>query len=271
MRPLALLLLALSLTAAELEQITLTDGRRLIGYYDGGAGTLTVEGPPKAVIRVAPTQIASRAAYVRPVETDPVKRDEAELIRLEAEHAAAVADATRLRDFAGKRSGKDAEVAMARANDRMEQAGALAEKIDALKAKVAETKSPQPLIGATVADLPKSKTSLEEAQEGFVKARAEAARIRQQAVEVEFIAALKWLEAMDLNQQPVLDLGIDPRQSEVEARNRAILQNAFRSRYAKILEDARRADVSDREVVLGQLLSVMSDERDGRIRKTKAR
>ena len=69
MRPLILLLFALSLTAAELEQITLTDGRRLVGYYDDIAGTVTLDGPAKAVLPIAARQVASRAPYIRGPET----------------------------------------------------------------------------------------------------------------------------------------------------------------------------------------------------------
>jgi hypothetical protein len=65
MKSLLLALLCCSLGAAELEQITLADGRRLVGYYDEGAGTVTIEGPPKAVIAVTAAQVTSRSPYIR--------------------------------------------------------------------------------------------------------------------------------------------------------------------------------------------------------------
>ena len=41
MRAILLLLVIAAVTAAQLEQITLADGRRFVGYYDETAGTLT--------------------------------------------------------------------------------------------------------------------------------------------------------------------------------------------------------------------------------------
>lgn len=76
MRPIALLLLALSLTAAELEQITLTDGRRLIGYYDEAAGKIVLDGPTRAILPIRPDQVASRSPYVRSPEAEQAKKEE---------------------------------------------------------------------------------------------------------------------------------------------------------------------------------------------------
>lgn len=65
MRPYLLLALFSLCTAAELEQITTTDGRRLVGTYDEAAGTMTLDGPGAAVIKLRPRDVKSRDAFVR--------------------------------------------------------------------------------------------------------------------------------------------------------------------------------------------------------------
>jgi hypothetical protein len=227
-----LLMIAGTVTAAELEQITLTDGRRFIGYYDQVAGTLTVEGPPKAVIRVTGGQIAARAPYIRPIDTDPAKRDEAELVRLEAEHAAAIGEAERLRKFAGSRSGRDAEVATSQANERAAQAEKLAEQIAALKARVIARKpKPEPTVAT-----PASRQ--EQARQAAGKALAEAFALRDQAAAKEFEALVDLLKSIDLEEKEIPELGPDPRKSEVEQRERQKAENERRLNLRIRLEEA---------------------------------
>jgi hypothetical protein len=240
------------LAGAELEQITISDGRRFIGYYDAGAGTITIEGPPKAVIRVTAEQVVGRSPVVRAPETDPVKRDEAELVRLEAEHAAAIADATRLRKFATTRSGKDAEVALSQADERAAQAARAAEKIDAVKARLVAAKPAAP--AADLLPTAPAKTKSDDAAAALTKARESARRLREEAISIEFDASVKWLEAQNLSKLVPPDLSDDPRKSEVEARQRAITESKRRAMFADILVQAKEAQtIQDKESVVEQL------------------
>ena len=243
MRPLALLLLALSLTAAELEQITLADGRRFVGYYDADAGTVTIEGPPKAVIRVKGSEVTSRAAYIRPPESDAAKRDEAELVRLEAEHAAAVAEAARLRKFAGSRSGKEAETATAQANARAAEAEGLAAKMAAMRAKMAAAKAtpaPVAILEEKPTEPAKPKVSESAANAALRAAITEALEMRDKAIRIEFDAYLAWLEAQDLTPKAPPRLGDDPRKSEVEAVAKINEENRTKEHKRSALDLARR-------------------------------
>lgn len=47
--------------SAEREQLTLKDGRVLIGVYDGDAGTITLDGPGSAIVRIGKDQISNRS------------------------------------------------------------------------------------------------------------------------------------------------------------------------------------------------------------------
>ena len=256
MRPLLLLLLALSLTSAELEQITLADGRRLIGYYDEAAGRLTVEGPPKAVLPITARQIVSRSPYVRAVETDPVKRDEAELVRLESEHAAAIADASRLRKFASTRTGKDAETAIAQADERVTQATRLAEKIDAARARLATSK---PAPSPEQASARPAPAKADSAQSALIKAREEARRLREQATALEFNAVVAWLQASDLTPLAPPILGEDPRQSEIDARDKAQGESRRRARMAKLLKESESiTEPEQRDEWVKDVMSIVS-------------
>jgi hypothetical protein len=229
MRPLILLALALSLTAADLEQITLTDGRRLIGYYDEAAGKLTVEGPPKVVLNVTTAQVASRSPYVRAPEADPAKRDAAELVRLEAEREAALADIARLRKFASTRSGKDAEIALSQADERKAQADKLGDKISATRQRI-EATAPKPDAAPQ-----QSQASPQTAREEVAAAMAEVHALRDQAAAKEFDALAAFLGKADLEEMPVPALGSDPRQSEIDKRQQVMDENARRTQLRELL------------------------------------
>jgi len=62
-----LIFFSLSLAAADVEQITLADGRKLVGTYDDQTGTIMLEGPTKASIRVKRSQVVKREPYEAPV------------------------------------------------------------------------------------------------------------------------------------------------------------------------------------------------------------
>lgn len=250
MRPLALLLLALSLPAADLEQITLVDGRRLIGYYDAEAGKLTVEGPPKAVLPVSAAQIVSRSPYVRAIETDPVKRDEQALIQLEAERDAALADVNRLRKFAADRTGKDAETALAQAAERADHAGRLADKIDAAKARLAANR-PVPTKAAA--------SPATGANERWEQAMREADDLRTQYINMRFTATVEWLKTQPTAPLVPPILGEDPRQSEIDARDRAVNEARKRARLAKLLRESEEVTTADqRDEWVKDVLSIAS-------------
>lgn len=244
MRPLALLLLALSLTAAELEQITLADGRRFVGYYDADAGTVTIEGPPRAVIRVKGSEVTSRAAYIRPPESDPAKRDEAELVRLEAEHAAAVAEAARLRKFAGSRSGKEAETATAQANARMEEAERLALEAESIRSRQQAAKP----VASVLDEQPKPRPRPSSAASANVaKAIQSAKELRERASELEFQALKEWLSTQDMTIQAPPALSKDPRASEVASVKNIKRQNFRREKMALLLKKLDNLAPEDRD------------------------
>lgn len=75
MRHFILLAMFALCSAAEVEQITLADGRHLVGTYDDIAGTITLDGPGAAVIKVKRYDVKTREAYARPPA--PVAKDEA--------------------------------------------------------------------------------------------------------------------------------------------------------------------------------------------------
>lgn len=253
--PLAPLLLALfSLcTAAELEQITTTDGRRLVGYYDAASQTMTLEGPPKAVIRLTGDQVADRNPYARAEEKDPVKRDAAALVKLEADRQAAIADATRLRKFATRESGKDSDVALAQANERLAVAETLGKQIDEIQARMPAKAKPAkasaapansvaaaPLLAPDVSALPVS---------GISVIFATADSLRKQADAEERAAVIAWLKTQDLRMLPVPP-NHDLRPSEEAARNLIVQENNRREMYKDAIEGAAlqnqsRIDASD--------------------------
>ena len=68
MRCLLLAMFSCALSAAELEQITTTDGRRLIGTYDDVAGVLVLDGPGAASIKLPSSQVKARSPFIRPPE-----------------------------------------------------------------------------------------------------------------------------------------------------------------------------------------------------------
>lgn len=70
MRAMMLILFVVVGFAAELEQITTTDGRKLVGTYDDIAGTVTLDGPGAAVIRLKPEMVKQREPFVR-AEPEP--------------------------------------------------------------------------------------------------------------------------------------------------------------------------------------------------------
>lgn len=261
MRYLLVLAFMCSLGAAELEQFTLTDGRRFVGYYDAEAGTATIEGPPRAVIKVKPSDILSRAPYVRPIDADPIKRDEAELTRLEAERAAAVADAVRLRQFAGTRSGMESDVAFAQAAERENQAASLVEKIDALRAKIDAARPPKPERQATAKAIEAERTAK------LDRAMEEAERLRQQALDLEFQAVVSWIESQNLAPADVPKLSKDPRQSEIEAQQRAEQENARKERLSNILAKAKRAENNGEKMTVVRLFKEMG--RDERVKEAR--
>ena len=233
MRALLLLLLALSLTAAELEQITLADGRRLIGYYDAEAGKLTVEGPPPVVLNVKPSQVASRSAYVRAPEADPAKRDAAELVRLEAERDAALADAARLHKFATTRTGKDVDIALSQSAERKEQADKAGEKIAVLKQRMAAAAAV-----ATSAELVRQQppqSAAHSARQEVGSALAEVYALRDQASEKEFDALVSYLGKIDLTEASFPELSADPRQSEIDKRQQIADENERRRQLRELL------------------------------------
>jgi hypothetical protein len=231
MRPLLLSLLFALTYAADLEQITTTDGRRFIGYYDGEAQTMTIEGPPKAVVRIPRDQVVERAAYIRPEEKDPVKRDEAALVKIEAERLAAIGEAARLFKYAEGHSGKEAETARLQASERMSHADDLAKKAEAVKARVEAAK------GAKVA--PASATVAKPAAEGEASSkpaqakagadpRAEFARALAEAeaeyLEKQLTAGARYLSEVDTSESPEIK---DPRQSEKNEADRISARNAL--------------------------------------------
>jgi hypothetical protein len=270
MRVLIALFLGISLGAAELEQITTADGRRFVGYYDADAQTMTIEGPPKAVIRLAGSNIVDRAPYVRPIEKDPIKRDEAAMVQMEAERLAAISDAARLRKFAQSRSGKESEIALAQANEQMTRATDLANKIDETRARIDQAK-PKPETPATPAKPPQ--TSTQQAEDELAKAKVQAEKLREQAIEIEFAATLTWLKSLDLSPIEPAKLSEDPRQSEIDARNEAMRQTRHRGEYAKILEDAKQArNAEDKNQILIRTANHLNDlARETRRAKPKAK
>lgn len=78
MRIILALLFVTALGAAELEQITTTDGRKLVGTYDENAGTMTLDGPGAAVIKLRPRDVKAREACVRPEAPAPAPKTEAQ-------------------------------------------------------------------------------------------------------------------------------------------------------------------------------------------------
>ncbi len=133
-------------------------------------------------------------------------------------------------------------MAIAQANERVAQASKLAEKIDAIKARQQAAKPAPDLLPEKPA-----KTKAEDAQASLIRAREEARKLREQAVTIEFQATLAWLEASDLTPQVLPVLGEDPRQSEIDARDRAVTESRRRARLASILESAKQAkSIEDR-------------------------
>lgn len=265
MRAIALLLLALALTSAELEQITLTDGRRLVGYYDEAAGKLTVEGPPKVVLSVAAAQIASRAAYVRPEETDPAKRDAASLVRLEAERDAAVAEATRLRSFAATRSGKDAEVATAQAAAQEDAAKALDQKIAAIRER---SKPAEPLISDAPVPRAAPATRQSQGRQEAQKAIAEAYATRDKASAMLFDALVNLVKSMDLEPKPIPTLGPDPRESERDTHMKLTLENEKRSKLKGLLVSAEKAQfITQKEKWSAEVIEILDIPNESEARR----
>lgn len=69
----ALLMISATMSAADLESITLADGRTLLGVYDDVAGTITLHGAGSAVIRVTERQVKGREpAFVGEAAPRPV-------------------------------------------------------------------------------------------------------------------------------------------------------------------------------------------------------
>jgi hypothetical protein len=71
-----LLCIACTLGAADLEQITTTDGRHLVGTYDDVNGVLVLDGPGTVTINLKPSQVKDRTPYVRlPPAEKPVAKE----------------------------------------------------------------------------------------------------------------------------------------------------------------------------------------------------
>lgn len=235
MKPLLLLAFVSLSIAADLEYITTADGRNFIGYYDAAAGTLTVEGPPKAVLRMPAAQITQRSPYIRVPDADPAKRDAAEVVRLEAEQAAALAEAARLRKFASTRAGKDVEVALAQANEHQSLAQALGAKADALRVRVASARqAATPLAAQPVADGSEPRSRI-------YKALAEVYALRDEATTKEFEALVEYLGSKDLAEKPLPPLSADPRQSEIEYHKELATENVRRSNLRDALSRAPKS------------------------------
>jgi hypothetical protein len=189
--------------------------------------------------------VASRSPYVRAPEADPAKRDAAELVRLEAEREAALAEAERLRKFASTRTGKDAEVAIAQAFERDAVAKQASDRIATLRAAL-----PTPATETRVPAKPAAPKGAE-AAESLQRAKEEAAKLREQATLLEFNATVRWLESRHTG--PILEpvLSADPTRSEIERHQRELANAAMNKRLGEILEKSKKAkDHAKRDQIL---------------------
>ncbi len=234
MRHLLLLSIFALSYAADLEQITTTDGRRFIGYYDGEAQTMTIEGPPKAVVRIPREQVVERSAYIRPEEKDPAKRDAAALVKMEAERIAAIGEAARLFKYAESHSGQEAAAARIQAADRLSLADELSKKMAPIQERAAAAKAaaPDPKASAAPAQPPMSATAAK---------LEEAYRLEEKAADIKFQALRAHLQAMDLTSMKVPELAADPRKSDELARRAIMAENERRVLLASLLKESDSA------------------------------
>lgn len=244
MRHLLLLSLFALSYAADLEQITTTDGRRFIGYYDGEAQTMTIEGPPKAVVRIPREQVVERSAYIRPEEKDPVKRDAAALVKMEAERIAAIGEAARLFKYAESHSGQEAAAARIQAADRLSLADELSKRMAPIQERAAAAKAAAPKPVAVVVSDQDAPDQLLPATPSSATAKRleEAFQMEDKACMAKFAAIRAYLADADLSPVKIPKVGPDPRRSDLHARDEAMNENGRRSALASILKAAESAD-----------------------------
>jgi hypothetical protein len=133
-----------------------------------------------------------------------------------------------LRKFASTRTGKEADAVIAQADERTEHAKKAAEKIDAIKARLAATKSAK---ADHPAEPAKPATAKRTPEVDVENAFGEADKLRKQADDIETKALLAWFKAVDKTRLPLPNKPDDPRESEKKEYQRVRSYNSRRDNW----------------------------------------